>query len=90
MKNITKAYLAALLYAFIIGFSFMFVKLALTVTSVLDTLAHRFTVAFLIATIPVIFGFVKLNISSKTILAILPIAIFYPALFFAFQAFGLV
>ncbi|MEX0137284.1 DMT family transporter [Bacillus nitratireducens] len=90
MKNTTKAYISALLYSFIIGFSFMFVKLALTITSPLDTLAHRFTVAFIAANIPVIFGFVKLNISSKNILALLPLAIFYPALFFAFQAFGLV
>ncbi|KFM99212.1 DMT family transporter [Bacillus clarus] len=90
MQNTTKAYLSALLYSFIIGFSFLFVKLALTVTSPLDTLAHRFTVAFVIATIPIIFGFVKLNISFKNILALLPLAIFYPALFFAFQAFGLV
>lgn len=90
MKNTTKAYISALLYSFIIGFSFMFVKLALTITSPLDTLAHRFTVAFIAANIPVIFGFVKLNISFKNILALLPLAIFYPALFFAFQAFGLV
>ncbi|MFK4425297.1 DMT family transporter [Bacillus sp. RC51] len=90
MKNTTKAYISALLYSFIIGFSFMFVKLALTITSPIDTLAHRFTVAFIAATIPVIFGFVKLNISLKNILALLPLAIFYPALFFAFQAFGLV
>ncbi|UYX54853.1 DMT family transporter [Bacillus thuringiensis] len=90
MTNTTKAYISALLYSFIIGFSFMFVKLALTITSPLDTLAHRFTVAFIAASIPVIFGFVKLNISFKNILALLPLAIFYPALFFAFQAFGLV
>ncbi|OJD58474.1 DMT family transporter [Bacillus sp. NH11B] len=90
MTNTTKAYLSALLYSLIIGFSFMFVKLALTITNPLDTLAHRFTVAFIAATIPVIFGFVKLNISLKNILALLPLAIFYPALFFAFQAFGLV
>ncbi|PER23830.1 EamA family transporter [Bacillus cereus] len=90
MKLTTKAYLSALLYSFIIGFSFMFVKLALTVTSPLDTLAHRFTVAFVAASIPIVFGFIKLNGSFKNILALLPLAIFYPALFFAFQAFGLV
>ncbi|MGG0705538.1 DMT family transporter [Bacillus paramobilis] len=90
MKLTTKAYLSALLYSFIIGFSFMFVKLALTVTSPLDTLAHRFTIAFVAASIPIVFGFVKLNISFKNILTLLPLAIFYPALFFAFQAFGLV
>lgn len=42
-----KAYLAAVIYAFIIGLSFMFVKVTLTVTSPIDTLAHRFTVAFI-------------------------------------------
>jgi len=68
----------------------MFVKLALTVTSPLDTLAHRFTTAFVAASIPIVFGFVKLNMSFKNILTLLPLAIFYPALFFAFQAFGLV
>lgn len=90
MKLTTKAYLSALLYSFIIGFSFLFVKLTLTITSPLDTLAHRFTVAFIAANIPIIFGFAKLNISLKNILSLLPIAFFYPALFFAFQAFGLV
>ena len=55
MKNTTKAYISALLYSFIIGFSFLFVKLTLTITSPLDTLAHRFTVAFIAANIPVIF-----------------------------------
>ncbi|MCM3340182.1 DMT family transporter [Paenibacillus sp. MER TA 81-3] len=85
-----KAYLAAILYAFIIGFSFVFVKLALTATDPMSTLAHRFTISIVIATIPVIFGWVKLNITPKDIVRILPLALFYPAMFFAFQAFGLV
>ncbi|SDY83719.1 hypothetical protein SAMN04488156_102649 [Bacillus sp. 166amftsu] len=33
MKNTTKAYIAVSLYTLITGFSFIFVKLALTVTS---------------------------------------------------------
>ncbi|MCY9514739.1 DMT family transporter [Paenibacillus apiarius] len=85
-----KAYLAAILYAFIIGFSFVFVKLALTAADPMSTLAHRFSVSIAIATIPVAFGWVKLNISPKDIVRILPLALFYPAMFFAFQAFGLV
>ncbi|MFD3449014.1 DMT family transporter [Microbacteriaceae bacterium 4G12] len=90
MTQIKKAYAAALLYTFIIGFSFMFVKLTLTITSPLDTLAHRFTVSFLIASSLVMFGFIKLNITFRNMLSILPVAILYPALFFTFQAFGLV
>ncbi len=42
-----KAYLAAIGYALIIGLSFMFVKVALTVASPIDTLAHRFSIAFI-------------------------------------------
>ncbi|ENQ3105301.1 Permease of the drug/metabolite transporter (DMT) superfamily [Bacillus sp. 491mf] len=90
MTQTKKAYAAAILYTSIIGFSFMFVKLTLTITGPLDTLAHRFTISFLTASIPVLFGFIKLNVTLKNMLSILPVAIFYPALFFTFQAFGLV
>ncbi|MFP3326064.1 EamA family transporter, partial [Planococcus sp. SIMBA_160] len=58
MKLTTKAYLSALLYSFIIGFSFLFAKLTLTITSPLHTLTHRFNVAFIAANIPIICGFV--------------------------------
>lgn len=92
MKNVNKknAYFAASLYALIIGFSFLFVKLALTVTDPLNILAHRFTISFLAASIPIVFGWIKLDITFKDMLPILPISLFYPTLFFAFQAFGLV
>ncbi|QHZ48656.1 MULTISPECIES: DMT family transporter [unclassified Bacillus (in: firmicutes)] len=84
------AYLAALLYAFIIGFSFFFIKLALTAAEPVDILAHRFTAAFLAALFPVICGWVKIRLSLKDVLVILPLALFYPVMFFAFQVFGLV
>ncbi|WP_097015845.1 DMT family transporter [Anaerocolumna aminovalerica] len=89
-SNSTKAYLAAILYALIIGLSFLFTKIALTVTNPMNILAHRFTISFIAASIPVLLGWIKLNIRGKDILSILPLALFYPALFFAFQAFGLV
>lgn len=92
MKNSNQkmAYLSASLYALIIGFSFLFVKIALEVTNPLNTLAHRFTVAFIFASVPILFKWVKLNITIKDLLPILPISIFYPTLFFTFQTFGLV
>lgn len=90
ISNQKKAYFSAFLYALIIGFSFLFVKLALTVTNPLNALAHRFTIAFIAASIPVIFGWVKLKISFKDLLSLLPISLFYPTLFFTFQTFGLV
>ncbi|KAA6449008.1 DMT family transporter [Bacillus atrophaeus] len=86
----TSAYIAAILNALIIGCSFLFVKIALQSANPFDILAHRFTLSFAAATIPVLFGWVKLSISLKDVLSILPLALLYPALFFSFQAFGLV
>ncbi|MFS0554788.1 DMT family transporter [Brevibacillus sp. 179-C9.3 HS] len=90
MKDQQKAILAALLNAVITGLSFLFLKMALAVTNPVDTLSHRFTVAFLAASIPILFGWIKLSIKPKDILAIIPLAMLYPVLFFTLQAFGLV
>ncbi|OMC83558.1 DMT family transporter [Viridibacillus sp. FSL H8-0123] len=89
MKEMRKAYIAAIIYALIIGLSFMFVKIALTVASPLETLAHRFTVAWIVATIFLLFSKNKLQIGWKDLQIILPLALLYPILFFAFQVFGL-
>lgn len=83
------AYLAALFYAFIIGFSFLFVKLALTVANPVDTLAHRFTASYLAILIPVFLGKVRLHFTVKDILEILPLSLLYPAMFFGLQISGL-
>ncbi|RKN84997.1 DMT family transporter [Paenibacillus ginsengarvi] len=88
-KGNRSAYAAALLYAFIIGFSFLFVKFALTAASPLDTLAHRFTISLAAAAALVLFGPFKLSIRLRDIAAILPLAMLYPTLFFTFQTFGL-
>lgn len=89
MKEMRKAYIAAIIYALIIGLSFMFVKIALTVASPLETLAHRFTVAWIVATIFLLLSKNKLQIGWKDLQRILPLALLYPILFFAFQVFGL-
>lgn len=83
------AYSAIVIYSIIVGLSFLFGKLALSVASPLDSLAHRFTISFAAATIPVLFGWVKLKLTLKDLLAVLPLAVFYPSMFFAFQAYGL-
>lgn len=90
MKDQPKAILAALLNALIIGLSFLFVKMALTAASPFDTVAHRFTVAFVTASIPLVFGWIRLSIKPREMLAILPLALLYPVLFFGLQTFGLV
>jgi len=85
-----QAYVAALLYALIIGFSFMFVKVALGVSHPLDTLAHRFTISLLAATAALIVARRRIRLDLKGLLAIVPLALFYPFLFFILQTFGLV
>ncbi|MEF3302663.1 DMT family transporter [Paenibacillus sp. GYB003] len=82
-------YAAVLVYALIIGFSFLFVKFALTAASPLDTLAHRFTVSLVAASALVLTGRMKLTVRLRDIGAVLPLAMLYPTLFFTFQTFGL-
>lgn len=89
MTEMKKAYIAAVIYAFIIGLSFMFVKMTLTVANPLDTLAHRFTIAWISASIFVLINKSKLKINWKDIFQILPLALLYPVVFFALQVFGL-
>lgn len=69
------AYLAALSYAAILGFSFLFVKLTVTEASPLDVIAHRFALSFIALTIPVLLGWIKINIKMRDILRILPLAL---------------
>lgn len=90
MTKLKRAYFAAILYAIIIGFSFMFVKIALIHASPVDTLAHRFTIAFAMATILILFKKIPVKITLRDIWAIFPLALLYPTLFFMFQVFGLV
>lgn len=91
MNSISKkAYFTAVLYALIIGFSFLFVKVALTYADPLTVLAHRFTISLGAAAIPIFFGRLKLQVIGKDMVKILPLSIFYPTLFFALQTFGLV
>lgn len=82
-------YSAALLYTFITGFSFLFGKIALSVSNPLDLLAYRFSASFIVVIILLTFKLVKVNYNLKRILKILPLAFFYPLMFFAFQTFGL-
>ncbi len=83
------AYLAAIGDTFITGLSFMFSKIGLNVSNPWDVLAYRFTASFLALLIPLLFKWVKLDLNKEKVLKVLPLAIFYPMLFFAFQTFGL-
>jgi len=84
------AYIAAILYAAIIGLSFLFVKMTVTVAHPIDVLAHRFAMSLIVVSIPVIFGWIKIRLSLRDLWRIIPLGLLSPVLFFAFQAFGLV
>lgn len=89
MSENRNAYIAAIIYAFVIGLSFMFVKVTLTVASPIDILAHRFTFAFIGIVIIMVMTKNKLIMNMQDLLKILPLAILYPIAFFTFQVLGL-
>ena len=89
MNEKTKAYLAALSFSAIIGFSFLFTKIALGYASPLTNLAHRYTIAALVMVVLHQTKLIKVSLSGKDILSILPMSLFYPLLFFIFQSFAL-
>lgn len=83
------AYIAATTYAVIIGLSFLFVKLTVNTAHPIDVLSHRFTLSLLAVTIPIAAGWIKVRLTLRDVLRILPLGLLSPTLFFAFQAFGL-
>ena len=89
MNEKTKAYLAALSFSTIIGFSFLFTKVALGFASPLTNLAHRYTVAAIVLFMLQQSKLIQVKLSKEDILSILPMSLFYPLLFFMFQSFAL-
>ncbi len=89
MKNTTKAYLAVTFQTLIVGFSFLFVKIALRSADAVSLLAHRFTVAALCIVIYRLLNPARINIGTSAWLKIVPYSIAYPIAFFFFQTFGL-
>lgn len=84
------AYVAAVLYAMIIGLSFMFAKMTVAVAHPLDVLAHRFALSLIVVSMPIALGMVRIRLSAKDLWRIIPLGLLSPVLFFAFQTFGLV
>lgn len=82
-------YFFAVLNAVIIGLSFLFAKVALQYAGPLDTLAFRFAASFLVMSVPVAFGWIKLSYRGKPLYKVLLLAALYPLGFFTLQAFGL-
>jgi len=88
-KGVRLAYLLAVINTVVIGASYLFVKMTLDYANPLDTLTFRFAAAFVMLSIPVAFGFVKLNYRDKPLYKLLLLATMYPLGFFMLQTFGL-
>lgn len=78
------------LHSCIVGMAFIFVKIALGTTA--DTwqlLALRFTASALLPAVGIALGKIKLGVTRRDLLAILPLALFHPILYFLLQTIGL-
>lgn len=84
-----KAHLAALIFASIFGFSFLFSKIALSYLSPLGLIAYRFLFAYLGFELLRIFRLIKININRSNIAYGLLTAFFQPLLYFLFETYGL-
>lgn len=92
MNKLTGVYVAAFVNATIVGLSFLFTKVAIEASSPMDTLGYRFLIAWIALTLYkkyLVKDNNKLSLTNnKSILSLSLLALFYPVLFFSFQAFG--
>lgn len=89
MKKYTQAYIAVIAQSFIIGFSFLFVKVGLRSTDPLTLLAHRFLLASIIAYLYYLLSPQITRIQPTDWLKLLPYSLAYPLAFFVFQTLSL-
>ena len=89
MLPFRKAYLSALGYTVIIGFVFIFIKIALKTSDPLNILAHRFTFSFLFLYALKKLGLLQITLTKKDYFRLFPLALFFPLLFFGFQHYSL-
>jgi drug/metabolite transporter (DMT)-like permease len=82
-------YLYAILDSLIIGFSFLFSKIALNYATPFDILALRFTISFIALSGLILFKKITINYEKKSLLKICAVALFATA-FYGLQTFGLV
>ena len=90
MKNKTTiATLAALTGYSIFGFSFLFSKTALNLTTPFVLLAVRFLAAFLLLNVLVLVGVIKLDLKGKPIKMLLVLGLVQPVLYFICESYGI-
>lgn len=89
MNSVTKAYLAIIINAVIIGLSFFFVKTGLESVNSIGLLAHRFTGTAICITLYIVFTGKKINLTFSDWKRIIPYSLAFPIMFFLMQTIGL-
>ena len=84
-----KAYLSAILYSVLIGFSFLATKVTVGEASAVIVLAHRFLIGALCFLFYRLVTRTKSSMSVKDLKVLLPLSISYPILYFLVQALAL-
>uniref|UniRef100_UPI00227AC33B EamA family transporter n=1 Tax=Paenibacillus albidus TaxID=2041023 RepID=UPI00227AC33B len=80
--------MAAIVYEAVIGFSFLFVKITVPEAPPLDVLEHRYSIGLAAVSIPFLFGWVHVRFTLRDIWRVVPLGLFSPVLFSAFQIYG--
>ncbi|MGH4117365.1 DMT family transporter [Clostridium sp.] len=81
--------LSGILTSSIFGLSFLFSKKALNIVEPFTLLSFRFLTAFLIMSILIIFGGIKINYKGKNIKSLLALGLTQPIIYFMFETFGI-
>jgi len=91
MKNKTNILpiLSGILTSSIFGLSFLFSKKALNIVEPFTLLSFRFLVAFLIMSILILFGIIKINYKGKNIKNLFILGLTQPIVYFIFEAYGI-
>ncbi|WP_024622308.1 DMT family transporter [Metaclostridioides mangenotii] len=89
MNDTIKGSISAVLYSTLIGLSFLFSKIALVDGNTIDILAHRFTSAFIAIFLYTLLTKKRKVVSKSDIIALLPLSLVSPVLYFSLQLLGL-
>ncbi len=87
-NDLTKAYISAVLFTFIVGFSFLGIKICVPYADTLHVLVHRFNFALLALVILAVTKVVKIELKGKPKKGLLITSVLYNV-FILFQVMGL-
>lgn len=82
-------HIAAMMYATIFGFTFMFSKVALNYVRPVGLIAYRFLIAFVVLEILRLLKVVTIRFDRKNIKKLILVSLLQPVLYFIFETYGL-